>query len=482
MDTYSPTDKHDSGKREVHVGKNVFITKDDAKLTISSKDTKYMAGTSVELVEQEKTDKETDTYKIDVQFSATGEAGKAVESSDKRVVNALDRTGDSMTGDLNMGTHLIRTDSLKTASDIDQSPADLIIYSDTIDGRAVSVGNTKATTNITSKDKVHIEAPLEMGNRPVGGLADPIETRDATHKGYVDAEISTAVADMEAYTDKYTYYIKDDSVEKVDHNANNQYIFDIYHKSNKTDVQEAFEALTNIKVTDNINQEMLSYNPYSTSDQKIKVNDNLKVTQNDNSITIDAVDHIYHPGIGLSKEDSQVNNTTYNSTFNLKAATDNELGGIKTGYATDNAGRQYAVQLDASKKGYVNIPWTDTLYDHDSDHPNSTGIDANKIYTIFKLDKKGHVVYAEEPSAKKLSNYGITDAVEKKQTIAGLGLAGNISAADLTAALIVASESAKGLMSETDKINLDNLMNILTGGESAPSTLVKTLQDVLHHP
>lgn len=352
IDTYSPTDKDDQGKREIHIAKNMFITKDGSKLAISSKDTKYIAGTSLELVEQDKIDKETDTYKIDVQFSATGEAGKAVESSDKRVVNALDRTGDAMTGDLSMGNHSIHTDNIVTSSKVDQSPVDLVSYSETGDGRVVSVGNAKAITKLNSKNAVHVEVPIDMRDNKIGNLADPVDNRDATHKGYVDSEIESAVADMEAYTDKYTYYVKDDSTEKVEHNVDNQYIFDISHKSNKLDVQETFEKLNDLSVLDNINQELLSYNPYSTNDKKIKLNNNLKVTQSADSITVDAIDHLYVSGTGLSKSDG----ANYTSTFNLKAAVDSELGGIKTGYSTDNAGRKYAIQLDEANKGFVNVP------------------------------------------------------------------------------------------------------------------------------
>lgn len=35
------------------------------------------------------------------------------------------------------------------------------------------------------------------------------------------------------------------------------------------------------------------------------------------------------------------------------------------------------------------------------------------------------------------------------------------------------------MMSKEDKINLDTLMDTLTGGNSSPSTVIKTLQDVL---
>lgn len=45
----------------------------------------------------------------------------------------------------------------------------------------------------------------------------------------------------------------------------------------------------------------------------------------------------------------------------IPQASSSALGGIKIGYS-DN-GRKYAVKLDSSGKAYVDVPWTDTIYD-----------------------------------------------------------------------------------------------------------------------
>lgn len=45
----------------------------------------------------------------------------------------------------------------------------------------------------------------------------------------------------------------------------------------------------------------------------------------------------------------------------IPQASSSALGGIKIGYS-DN-GRNYAVELDSSGKAYVNVPWTNTIYD-----------------------------------------------------------------------------------------------------------------------
>lgn len=45
----------------------------------------------------------------------------------------------------------------------------------------------------------------------------------------------------------------------------------------------------------------------------------------------------------------------------MPAASNDNIGGIKTGY-TQN-GKNYPVALDGNKKAYVNVPWSDTTYE-----------------------------------------------------------------------------------------------------------------------
>lgn len=49
------------------------------------------------------------------------------------------------------------------------------------------------------------------------------------------------------------------------------------------------------------------------------------------------------------------------NNYTLPVATDTNLGGIQTGYT--QSGKNYPVKLDDGNKAYVNIPWSDTIYD-----------------------------------------------------------------------------------------------------------------------
>lgn len=53
-------------------------------------------------------------------------------------------------------------------------------------------------------------------------------------------------------------------------------------------------------------------------------------------------------------------NQNQQSVYELPVATTTTLGGIMLGYAA--SGKNYAIQLDANGKAYVNVPWSDTTY------------------------------------------------------------------------------------------------------------------------
>lgn len=52
-----------------------------------------------------------------------------------------------------------------------------------------------------------------------------------------------------------------------------------------------------------------------------------------------------------------------NQEYTLQIASDNVLGGIKTGYSTDETARNYPVNVDGAGRAYVKVPWTDTVSD-----------------------------------------------------------------------------------------------------------------------
>lgn len=48
------------------------------------------------------------------------------------------------------------------------------------------------------------------------------------------------------------------------------------------------------------------------------------------------------------------------SDYKLPLASDNTLGGIKSGYQQND--KNYPVQINAQEQAYVSVPWTDTRY------------------------------------------------------------------------------------------------------------------------
>lgn len=111
---------------------------------------------------------------------------------------------------------------------------------------------------------------------------------------------------------------------------------------------------------------------------------------------------------------------TIPSAYTLPKATDKALGGIMIGYAAN--GKNYPVVLDSSGKAYVNVPWTDTdtKYTHPTNHP-ATMITPDATHRF------------------------VTDT--EKSTWNG------------KASTAVATQTVNGLMSSTDKKNLDSVMS-----------------------
>lgn len=118
---------------------------------------------------------------------------------------------------------------------------------------------------------------------------------------------------------------------------------------------------------------------------------------------------------------------------------------------------------------------------------SSTGIEVDPVFTA-------HTVYSIANGTGFLKNNGsgtwtydnntyltTTTAgntyVPLTRTVAGVNLVDNITATELTAAINVATQSLKGVMSAEDKINLDTLVALLATNDG--DTVVNTIAEVL---
>jgi len=83
------------------------------------------------------------------------------------------------------------------------------------------------------------------------------------------------------------------------------------------------------------------------------------------------------------------------SSYTLPAATSSALGGVKIGY-TANA-KNYPVQLDASNKAYVNVPWTDA----NTTYSAGSGLDLSSNSFSVEADLRDGITHV----GKDANNY-----------------------------------------------------------------------------
>ena len=129
-----------------------------------------------------------------------------------------------------------------------------------------------------------------------------------------------------------------------------------------------------------------------------------------NTVVSTAVDGSGHPGLMTAEDKAKLETIAWSANnYILPKATDNSLGGIQLGYATNETTRNYKLQTDNNGNGYVNVPWTDTPYSlptasssekggvklgadklSNLDTPNST--DNNNRYYPIQTDKNDRLV------------------------------------------------------------------------------------------
>ena len=105
-------------------------------------------------------------------------------------------------------------------------------------------------------------------------------------------------------------------------------------------------------------------------------------------------------GSGLSiSEDGTVSVNEYE----LSAASETELGGIKLGYTSAN--KNYAVQLDKDNKAFVNVPWVDPTPAQQYGPASADVLGLVKIGTGIKIAEDG-TISADEVKAATTSVLG----------------------------------------------------------------------------
>jgi hypothetical protein len=135
--------------------------------------------------------------------------------------------------------------------------------------------------------------------------------------------------------------------------------------------------------------------------------------------------------------------------YSLPIANANTLGGVKSATTGTTSGRDYNVQINADGTMKVNVPW----------------VDLNTTYAKATDTTLGLVMIGYTENGK---NYPVELDGDGKMYV-------NVPWTNTTYS--VATQSANGLMSSSDKTKLDNLIEVPTGGTTG-QVLKKTADGV----
>ena len=163
------------------------------------------------------------------------------------------------------------------------------------------------------------------------------------------------------------------------------------------------------------------------------------------------------------------------SNYTLPTTAAATLGGVKVGYT--NNGKNYKIQVDASGNAFVNVPWTDTTYGE------ATTSTAGLMSASDKTKINGLSNYSLPTStASALGGIKVgytTSGKNYKVQLDGSGNAYvNVPWTNTNTTYSVATTSADGLMSKSDKSKLDG---IATGANnySLPKSTTTALGGVM---
>lgn len=323
----------------------------------------------------------------------------------------------------------------------------------------------------------------------IGGESD----NDIAVKGYVDNKVKEVASaakmkkrivdilpDPGSAEDNVIYLIKDNTASGSDNNVYTEYI--LVSPEGGSPVLEALGTIqTKVEPyilpkasNDTLGGVKTGYTE-SGKNYGVKVDSNGKMF-----VLVPWTDTTYSnatssaPGLMSSADKSKLDGL---NNYTLPTTSASALGGVKVGYTTN--GKNYKVQVDGSGNAYVNVPWTDK----------------NTTYNEATTSAAGLMSAADKTKLNSLSNYSLPTStasalggIKVGYTTSGknykvqLDANGNayvsVPWTDNNTTYSVATTSADGLMSRSDKSKLDG---IATGANnySLPKSTTTALGGVM---
>lgn len=152
-------------------------------------------------------------------------------------------------------------------------------------------------------------------------------------------------------------------------------------------------------------------------------NDKGDLIPQDQYINVTDLVEIYEAGEGIAITEitgTEMKDDVRTGKINVLAATDTTLGAFKTGYKVAEGGnaKTYAVQLDATNKAYVAVPWNETTVNVSTPAAN----DAEKGIYALDQDGKSYLVVTDNSETSTSENDGSTTTKYNFSVTVGEGI------------------------------------------------------------
>lgn len=171
-----------------------------------------------------------------------------------------------------------------------------------------------------------------------------------------------------------------------------------------------------------------------------------------------------------------------NYITSIPTASSGTLGGIKTGYTTSTANKNYAIKLDSNSNAYVNVPWTDTNTTYSQATSSKLGLvkigysTSGKNYAV-QLDSDGKM-YANVPWTDNNTTYSAGTGISLSGTTFSNSGVRSVTAGSSSNQLSVNTGGTTSTITINNVANAANATNATNAANATSASKLSTARNI----